>query len=129
MNMVVLAGRLSGPPAEKVLESGTRLMSLQVTVESPGTRAESVPVAWFDPAAAAVELDEGDRVVVVGRVRRRFFRTPGGTQSRTEVVADMIVPASRPVGVRNALTEAVSRLADELDRTPQRATRQRQRTT
>ena len=29
---------------------------------------------------------------MVGRVRRRFFRAGGVTQSRTEVVADEVVP-------------------------------------
>jgi single-strand DNA-binding protein len=38
---------------------------------------------------AALDVDE--EVVVLGRVRRRFFRTGGGTQSRTEVVADQVV--------------------------------------
>ena len=117
MNVVVIAGRLSGPPAEKVLPSGTRIMSLQVTAAGGTDRAESVPVAWFDPPAVAVELDEGDEVVVLGRVRRRFFRAGSVTQSRTEVVADRVILARRAASVRTALAAAVERLASGLEPT------------
>lgn len=115
MNLVVIAGRLSGPPAEKVLPSGTRIMSMQVTVEGGTGRADSVPVAWFDPPAVAVELDEGDEIVVLGRVRRRFFRLGATTASRTEVLAERVVPAGRPAAVRTALAAAVERLASALE--------------
>ena len=53
-------------------------------------------------------------VVVVGQVRRRFFRAGGVTQSRTEVVASYIVGARRASDVRKALQRARSRLDDEL---------------
>ncbi|HZU72636.1 MAG TPA: single-stranded DNA-binding protein [Acidimicrobiales bacterium] len=115
MNVVVLAGRLSSPPQEKLLESGTRLMSLQVTVPGDAKGAESVPVVWFDAPARAVEMDEGEEVVVVGRVRRRFFRAGGATQSRTEVLADSVVAARRVAAVRSSLAGAVERLAAALD--------------
>ena len=117
MNVVALAGRLSRPPEERVLESGTRMLSLQVTVDGTGegARAESVPVAWFDPTSGALDLDQGDQVVVVGRVRRRFFRAGAITQSRTEVVADRVVPAGRPAAVRTVLAAAIEKMADGLD--------------
>ncbi|HEX5267443.1 MAG TPA: single-stranded DNA-binding protein [Acidimicrobiales bacterium] len=131
MNVVVIAGRLSGPPAEKVLPSGTRIMSMQVTVAGGTGRADSVPVAWFDPPAVAVELDEGDEVVVLGRVRRRFFRAGAGTQSRTEVVADRVIPARRAASVRTALAAAVERLASGLEpgqgKAPEQEVRRRSR--
>lgn len=123
MNLVVIAGRLSGPPAEKVLPSGTRIMSMQVTVEGGTGRADSVPVAWFDPPAVAVELDEGDEIVVLGRVRRRFFRLGATTASRTEVLAERVVPAGRPAAVRTALAAAVERLASALEPATRRSRR------
>jgi single-strand DNA-binding protein len=43
---------------------------------------------------------------VVGRVRRRFFRAGGTTQSRTEVVADTVVPATQAKRVEAALRRA-----------------------
>jgi single-strand DNA-binding protein len=115
MNVVALVGRLSRPPEERVLDSGTRLMSMQVTVPGADGKGETVPVAWFDPSAAAVGLDEGDPVVVVGRVRRRFFRAGAATQSRTEVVAETVVSGARAGAVRKALTGAIDRLAAGLD--------------
>ena len=114
MNVVALSGRLSRPPEERVLDSGTRLMSLQVTVEG-ADRSETVPVVWFDPRASALDLDADDAVVVVGRVRRRFFQAAGRTQSRTEVVADRVVDGRRAASVRTLLATVVERVAAELE--------------
>jgi hypothetical protein len=44
--------------------------------------------------------------VVVGRVRRRFFRAGPGTQSRTEVVAENVVPFSHSAEAILTLTNA-----------------------
>ncbi len=110
MNVVVVQGTLSREPDERELASGTRLVGFEVTVARPGERAESVPVVWADPPAGVERLAAGTEVVAVGRVRRRFFRSGGGTQSRTEVVADSVVPTSRKAGVRKAVGAAVARL-------------------
>lgn len=110
LNIVTLLGRLARPAEERLLPSGDRLLTLELSVARPGERGESVPVVWFDPPASALELDVDTAVVVVGRVRRRFFRTGGATQSRTEVVADRVVPARQLKRVRAALADAVGRL-------------------
>ena len=65
-----------------------------------------MPVAWFDPPPTA-SLVSGDDVVVVGSVRRRFFRVGGSTQSRTEVVAQRVLRPSQRRQVTGALAEAV----------------------
>jgi single-strand DNA-binding protein len=117
-NVVVVAGRLSRPAEQRVLPSGERLVAVQVTVERTGDRAETVPVVWFDAPASAATLDIEEAVVVVGRVRRRFFRAGGSTQSRTEVVADAVVPTRRVKSAKTALATATSRLesaAGQLD--------------
>lgn len=93
MNIVVVQGSLSRPPQARDLPSGDRLVAYEVTVRTAGHATESLPVVWFEPPARAAELPAGTEVVVTGRVRRRFFRTPAGTGSRTEVVADLVVPA------------------------------------
>lgn len=94
MNITVLRGRLSRPPELRELPSGDVLVGYDVTIAATdGRRAESVPVVWPAAPAGAVDLEPETEVVVVGRVRRRFFRAGGGTQSRTEVVADQVVPA------------------------------------
>lgn len=94
MNVTILRGCLSRPPEPRALPSGDLLIAFEVTVPAAGDRkAESVPVVWFDAPTAAGQLPPDTEVVVVGRVRRRFFRAGGTTQSRTEVVADQVVPA------------------------------------
>jgi single-strand DNA-binding protein len=117
-NVVVVAGRLSRPAEQRVLPSGERLVAVQVTVDRTGDRAETVPVVWFDAPASAATLDIEEEVVVVGRVRRRFFRAGGSTQSRTEVVADAVVPTRRVKSAKTALAAATTRLeaaAGQLD--------------
>lgn len=100
INLVVLHGVLARPAALVELPSGDRLVSLEVTVRRADGPAEPVPVSVPDPPAWASELDSGAEVVVLGRVRRRFFRAGGVTQSRTEVVASRLSRASarRQVG-------------------------------
>lgn len=107
MNVVVIKGTLSRPPEPRDLPSGDRLVAYEVTVRTEGRPAESVPVVWFDAPARTVELAAGAEVVVTGRVRRRFYRTPAGTGSRTEVVAEAVVP----VGQRKRASTAVEAAA------------------
>lgn len=117
-NVVVVHGRLSRPAELRLLPSGDRLAALELSVAGPEGKAESVPVVWPEPPAAAAELDVGHLVVVLGRVRRRFFRAGGQTQSRTEVVADRVVPARLVKRARSVVAEAMDRLASaELHRT------------
>jgi single-strand DNA-binding protein len=49
---------------------------------------------------------------VTGHVRRRFFRAGGGTQSRTEVVADAVVPVRSKARARRAIDEAVAKVLE-----------------
>lgn len=106
INLVVLEGVLARPAQDRELPSGARLLSLEVTVRPDEGAAESVPVVWFDAPAWASALDSGAAIVVVGRVRRRFFRAGGVTQSRTEVVAERILQTSSVKRARAALAEA-----------------------
>lgn len=108
MNVVVVRGVLSRAPQSRQLPSGDRLVAYEVTVRCAGRPTESVPVVWFDPPARAGALDAGAEVVATGRVRRRFFRTPAGTASRTEVVAEVVLPVRQRVRVAGALDEAVA---------------------
>ena len=115
MNVVVLHGRLARPAEQRLLPSGDRLLALEVTVAREGERAESVPVVWFEaPAAAAFDADQ--EVVVVGRVRRRFFRAGGATQSRTEVVAEVVLPARQGRRVETAIARVRGALGAAFDR-------------
>lgn len=113
MNVVIIRGRLCRPPEARTLASGDSLVSYQVTVPRAGEPAESVPVAWIGAPASAADLDVDEQVVVVGRVRRRFFRAGGVTQSRTEVVADRVVPVRHQVRAAAAVAGALEAAREE----------------
>lgn len=120
VNVCVLAGELSSVPQVRVLDSGTRLMTLQVRVRaSEGLRegdsvpATSVPVAVWDPPARLEGLGEADPVLVVGVVHRRFFRLRDGrTGSRVEVVAASVLKPTERKRLEAALRRVYDRLAD-----------------
>lgn len=112
MNEVAVAGRLSRPAEQRVVPSGATVTSLEVTVPSTAGPSETVPVAWLDPPAWATTLDVDQAVLVVGRVRRRFFRAGGRTQSRTEVVARRVIRLPAPRRARQALAELSARLEE-----------------
>jgi len=111
MNIVVLQGALSSAPVTRQLVSGAVVVSLELTTPAEGGPA-SVPVAWFDPPSE-VTWGPGDQLLVVGTVRRRFFRSGGSTQSRTEVVASEVLPLTRKRQVRAALVRAGTGLQAE----------------
>jgi single-strand DNA-binding protein len=113
-NVVVLRGCLSSDPVTRTLESGSVLISLEVTTRDEAEVARSVPVSIIDPPRTdeLTALGKGDEVVVAGSVARRFFRTATGTASRTEVVAERIVPAGRKSRVRTLLSAAAATLDD-----------------
>jgi len=110
-NVAVLIGRLARPAEPRDLPSGARLVQYEVTIPSETGRAESVPVVWYDAPAAAEDYDVDEKVVVVGRVRRRFFQAGGSTQSRTEVVADAVVPSRQSKRANAAMEKARQALA------------------
>jgi single-strand DNA-binding protein len=107
MNIVILRGVLTRPAEQRVLPSGDTLVAYEVRITNDAGPAESVPVVWSAPAGRGL-LDAGDAVVVTGRVRRRFYRAGGATQSRTEVVADAVVRATDGRRVRRAVEHALA---------------------
>jgi single-strand DNA-binding protein len=106
LNVVVLRGVLSSPPRVRELPSGDALTLLEVTTRG-AAEASTAPVVVPEADATIAALDTGAEVVVVGRVARRYFRAGGVTQSRTEVVAELVVQASK----RRAVERAVRRAA------------------
>jgi single-stranded DNA-binding protein len=90
VNLSVLCGPCSTAPEVRVLESGSRIASLAVRCPTGDERATSVPVTVWDPPAWVEALEPGDPVVVVGRLRRRFYQRPGGVNTRVDVEADLI---------------------------------------
>jgi single-stranded DNA-binding protein len=113
MNVVVLRGKLSRAPEERALDSGTRLVRYEVTVRNGEGPAETSPVAWLDAPASAATIPAGEEVVVVGRVRRRWFRRGPSTESRVEVAAEAVVPARQRKRADAAIRQAVAVLTRE----------------
>lgn len=112
INVVALEGRLARPAEQRILPSGSHVVSIELTVRRDEGPAETVPVSWPEGPAWASALDTDAGIVVVGRVRRRFFRAGGATQSRTEVVAELIVPAASVKRARSALANASARIEE-----------------
>lgn len=109
LDLAVLVGTLSSDPVERTLPSGSVLLRYEVTVRDRSP-ADTVPVSWLEPRRPPA-FAAGDRVVVVGRVRRRFFRAGGATRSATEVLAMSVSrPGSRAIALA-ALTAAADVVA------------------
>ena len=111
MNVVLLRGRLSSEPRSLDLPSGDVLLRWEVTTEVD-TRKLTVPVAWFEPPRSAQTIGEGDEVVVLGRIRRRFFQARGATVSETEVLAHAATLATRTKNVAKLVDQALAQLPD-----------------
>jgi single-strand DNA-binding protein len=91
INLSVLRGACSAPPEVRELPSGRFVATVSVRVPGSDGRGTSVPVTVWDPPAWLEALGEADEVVVVGRVRRRFFRTAaGGVGARVDVEAEAV---------------------------------------
>lgn len=109
VDVAVVIGTLSSEPVRQELPSGATLIRYEVTVRDRAP-ADSVPVSWLDPSRPP-KLAKGDRVVVVGRVRRRFFRAGGATRSATEVVASAVCRPHATGAAAAAVAEAAEVLA------------------
>jgi single-strand DNA-binding protein len=111
-NVAIVRGTCSSPPDLRVLPSSQRLAQLQVTTRVDG-RAMSVPVSVIDPPPWLEDLEAGDELVVLGSVRRRFFRAAGTTASRVEIEADVVCRARdrrRSRGLRRRVEELLEAL-------------------
>ncbi len=91
-NDVVLCGKLSGAPEERVLPSGDPLVVFRITVRRPRplagrTGQDTLPCVTYDKSLQKRVLawQDGDVVEVAGALQRRFWRTGTGTASVCEV--------------------------------------------
>jgi len=118
LNIAVVLGKLTKEPQVRPLPKGGSVASFDLQVLQPGQAQETVPVTLFseeeDGIAGALAIGEG--VLVIGRVHRRFFRAGGATQSRTEVVAQQVLPIDPPWGAVAALAAARVVVADAAER-------------
>ncbi|SDN68211.1 single-stranded DNA-binding protein [Geodermatophilus sp. DSM 45219] len=91
-NDVVLRGKLSAPAELRTLPSGDTLVSFRLTVRRPepqvrGRTTDTLPCITYDRALQKriAAWQAGDVVEIEGALQRRFWRTPTGTTSMTEV--------------------------------------------
>lgn len=94
-NEVLLRGRVSGAPQERVLPSGDTVWTFRVVVGRPREPASGASRARVDALECAVwagrvkrsvtSWRDGDVVEVGGALRRRFFKSGGASVSRVEV--------------------------------------------
>ena len=99
-NEVHLVGRLAGEPVSRDLPSGDVVVAFRLVVDRP-PRPQSRPAGRRVPSVDTLEcaawrrgvqrslagFQPGDLVEVEGALRRRFWRSPGGPASRSEVEA------------------------------------------
>jgi hypothetical protein len=111
INIVILMGEVTSPPVSRELPSGSVVSTFDIATVTDSGRV-SVPVSLEGETDIAVV---GAEVCIVGLVRRRFFRSGSSVTSRTEVVADAVIPMRRRAQVRKAVGKATSNLLAFLD--------------
>ena len=93
-NEVFLVGRVAAPAIERQLPSGSCVVNVRLIVDRNDDemawsrqRVDTIDcVAWAARAQRALRRwQPGDRVQVIGAIRRRLFRTATGPASRVEV--------------------------------------------
>ncbi len=109
-NVAFVRGVVRAEPVTRELPAGGVVAQFDLSVRT-GSSTCSVPVAWADPSAAALAgVRDGTELLVVGSVQRRFFRVGGATQSRTEVVAESVIPVRRHKQVAAAIDAVIDAL-------------------
>lgn len=111
LNIVVLVGEVTSPPVSRELPSGAVVSTFDLATVTESGRM-SVPVSLEGETDIAVV---GAEICVVGIVRRRFFRSGSSVASRTEVLADAVIPTRRRAQVRKAIEKATDNLLAFLD--------------
>lgn len=97
---VTITGRMGGTITERELPSGDVIVAFTVVVDRPKSRRPSGSSVTVDAVPCQVrtaslrskvaKLPEGGVVEVVGVLRRRFWRSPGGLGSALEVEVSRI---------------------------------------
>ncbi len=113
INLAVLLGTLSKTPEPRLLADGSTVWELDLSIRQEGHPTATVPVSWATPPSGVEpgSWSSGDELLVVGAVRRRFYRAGGATVSRTDVLADAVVPARQRKRAATVLADALEVLS------------------
>jgi single-strand DNA-binding protein len=103
MNISVVRGIVLREPREQTLANGQKVVSLEVNVQYEDKPNENLEVVWVDPPRNLTVPRQGNEIVAIGRVRRRFFKAAAGVVSRTEVVADTVLTTRQTARITRAL--------------------------
>ena len=103
MNIAVVRGTVLREPQERTLATGQKVVSLDVNVSYDDRPNENLEVVWVDPPRNLAVPRQGNEVVAIGRVRRRFYNAGAGVVSRTEVVADTVLTTRQTTRITRAL--------------------------
>lgn len=106
-NLAVVRGALTTEVRISELATGSVVHNFEVKT-ADGDAVHVVPVAWYDPVRPP-RLRRGDEVVVVGVLRRRWFRAGASSQSRTELLASCVA-RSCSARAHRALAQAAAAL-------------------
>ena len=95
VNEVLLTGRVTSGPEERVLPSGDVIVTFRLSMAraaTPMSRGSKQQTDWVDCVAfgarcrrTASGWEVGDQVTVEGALRRRFYRAGDGAATRLEV--------------------------------------------
>jgi single-strand DNA-binding protein len=106
VNAVQLEGRVCSEPVDKELPSGAVITTFRLSMarqRSPMTAGSKQTSDWVDCVAWSARTRRsvhnwtvGDRVVVEGALRRRFYRAGGAATTRVDVEVLRARRASRP---------------------------------
>lgn len=108
MSLVVLRGVVRDAGLQIDLADGTTLRAVDLATDDG-----PINLIWSTDHPPG-EIADGEEVVVVGRLRRRFFRAGGRTVGVTEVVAEQLVRSRRRKVVERMLDAALARQASEV---------------
>jgi single-strand DNA-binding protein len=110
-NEVVIVGRISKPAIAKQLPSGDEITTWRLVVDRPTgstPRFDVVDCVAFGARVRRQSLTWApDEIIEIGgALRRRYWRGPGGLQSRCEVAVSTAARVGRPVARRRSRVAA-----------------------
>jgi hypothetical protein len=106
VNVVVLRGVLHQPAQWRRLPSGDSVTMFDLKVHTDARRAETLRVSWMNAPSSAMDFDEGDELVVSGRVRTYW----SGRRSETDVLATSVVRGRATRNVRKVMATSMAAL-------------------
>jgi single-strand DNA-binding protein len=98
LNRAFLIGRAGTEPEVATSRSGHRVVTFRMATDRPGPggpgRTDWHTVVAWDELVPLVErqVHRGDRVYVEGRIEAREERVRGGKRTRTEIIAEEVIP-------------------------------------